>query len=198
MGILQRSSVLIAILVAWALAILWGARVTLTYANTPGSAAVPPAYWPSHAPLEQAKGRASLMIFIHPQCPCSRASVGELDRILVSVHDRVQTTVFFYVPPGSSEGWAHTDLWKSAAAIPTVQVLADRGAAAARRFGARTSGQALLYNANGRLIFSGGITAARGHSGDNDGREAIVSLLLGRESGRRTTPVFGCALYGDT
>ena len=183
---------------AWALAILLGARVLLTYSNTPGTPATPPADWPAQAPVEHAEGRASLVVFIHPQCPCSRATIGELDRILVSVHDRVHTTVFFYVPADSFEDWAHTDLWKSAAAIPTVRVLPDRDAAAARRFGARTSGQTLLYDSKRRLIFSGGITAARGHSGDNDGMDAIVSFLLGGRPRRRTTPVFGCALYGDT
>jgi hypothetical protein len=197
MGVLRRASVRIALIAAWALAILVGARVLLTYSNTPGTPAAPPPDWPAHAPVGHAEGRASLVVFIHPQCPCSRASVGELDRILVSVHDRVQTTVFFYVPADSFEDWAHTDLWKSAAAIPTVRVLTDRDAAAARRFGARTSGQALLYDSQRHLVFSGGITAARGHSGDNDGRDAIVSLLFGGQPRRRTTPVFGCALYGD-
>jgi hypothetical protein len=181
----------------WGLAILVGARVLLTYSNTAGTPAAPPVDWPSQAPVDHVQGRTSLVVFIHPQCPCSRASIGELDRILLSVNDRVQTTVFFYVPANSSEDWVHTDLWKSAAAIPTVRVLADRDAAAARRFGARTSGQALLYDSERRLVFSGGITAARGHSGDNDGSDAIVSLLLGGQPRRRTTPVFGCALYGD-
>jgi hypothetical protein len=197
MGVLPRSRVWIAIIAAWSLAILVGARVLLTYSNTPGTPASPPVDWPSQAPIKHADGRASLLVFVHPQCPCSRASIEELDRILVSVHDRVETTVFFYTPPQSSENWAHTDLWKSAAAIPTVRVLADRDARAARRFGARTSGQTLLYDSQRHLVFSGGITASRGHAGDNDGRDAIVSLLFGEQPHRRTTPAYGCALYGD-
>ena len=197
MGVLRLGSVRVAMIAAWALAILVGATVVLTYSNTPGRAAAPPVEWPPEAPVPHAEGRASLVLFVHPQCPCSRASIGELDRLLASVHDRVQTTVFFYVPGDSSEDWAHTDLWKSAAAIPNVRVMADRDAGAARRFGARTSGQALLYDSKRRLVFSGGITAARGHSGDNDGRDTIVSLLLSGRARRRTTPVFGCALYGD-
>jgi hypothetical protein len=87
---------------AWALAILVGARLLLTYSNTAGTPAAPPADWPAQAPVEHAEGHTSLVIFIHPQCQCSRASIGELDRILVSVNDRVQTTVFFYVPANSS------------------------------------------------------------------------------------------------
>jgi hypothetical protein len=140
----------------------------------------------------------TLLVFIHPQCPCSRASLGELARIIAAARDRVQTTVFFYVPPDSKEDWAHTDLWTSAASIPDVRVTADPDANIARQFGARTSGQTLLYDLHGNLAFSGGITAARGHSGDNDGRDSIVALLLGKTPRRSTTPVFGCGLFGDT
>ena len=197
MHFLQRTSARIAILSVWAVAIGWGVRILLLYSNTAGAAAQAPGEWPSGVPIEAAQARCSLVVFIHPQCPCSRSSLGELARIIATGRNRVQTTVFFYLPSSSAEDWAHTDLWETAAAIPNVRVLADPDAAAAKRFGARTSGQALLYDANHRLVFSGGITAARGHSGDNDGRDAIVDQLFGRTPRRRTTPVFGCALYGE-
>jgi len=69
----------------------------------------------------------------------------------------------------------------------------DDGVEAAR-FGAATSGQVILYDRDGRLLFSGGITASRGHAGDNDGRDAIVSLLGGGRGTRHSSPVFGCSL----
>ena len=49
-------------------------------------------------------------------------------------------------------------------------------------------------------LFAGGITASRGHSGDNAGRSVLVALLHGagpRPGGpvaRHTSPVFGCPL----
>jgi hypothetical protein len=52
----------------------------------------------------------------------------------------------------------------------------------------------ILYDAAGRLRFSGGITAARGHAGDNLGRSAIVELLEGDSPTATATPVFGCSL----
>ena len=63
-------------------------------------------------------------------------------------------------------------------------------------FHAATSGQTLLYDVNGRLAFNGGITARRGHSGPNDGRDAILSLLQDGFRLHETTPVFGCSLLG--
>ena len=65
-------------------------------------------------------------------------------------------------------------------------------------FHAETSGQTALYDATGNLLFSGGITSARGHEGDNDGRAAVVSLLTSDGAEERETPVFGCPLFGRT
>jgi hypothetical protein len=60
-----------------------------------------------------------------------------------------------------------------------------------------TSGQAFLYDAWGHLLFSGGITAARGHIGDNMGRRSVASLVSGKPSALTSTPVFGCPLIED-
>ena len=67
----------------------------------------------------------------------------------------------------------------------------------ARRFGVSTSGQTLLYDKAGALLFSGGITGARAHQGDNDGRRSIVALLNRKTPGRTATNVFGCSLFSD-
>jgi hypothetical protein len=69
--------------------------------------------------------------------------------------------------------------------------------ALARRFAAMTSGHALLYGPNGHLLFSGGITFARGHSGDNPGCDAVIALITTGENESRTAAVFGCSLLDD-
>jgi hypothetical protein len=80
--------------------------------------------------------------------------------------------------------------------LPDVTVLRDDAGVEARRFGAETSGQVLLYGADGRLMFSGGATGARAHPGDNLGRASIVALLNHAATLETTTPVFGCPLFG--
>ena len=100
-------------------------------------------------------------------------------------------------PSDAVAGWERTDLWDSAAAIPGVHVMTDEGGAQARVFGALVSGQTLLYGATGSLLFSGGITGARGHEGDNPGRTALTSILDWRPAGPIRTPVFGCYLYAE-
>jgi hypothetical protein len=108
---------------------------------------------------------------------------------------RVTAYVLFLKPAGFSEDWEKTDLWQSAANIPGVTAVIDDGGAEARRFHAATSGQTILYDAEGRLLFSGGITGSRGHSGDNAGRSAIVSLVNAGAADRAETFVFGCPLF---
>ena len=102
--------------------------------------------------------------------------------------------VLFIQPEGVSENWVQTDLWRTAAAIPGVTVSVDLEGLEARRFQAATSGQTLVYDVHGGLMFQGGITLARGHAGDNPGRDAIESLLKQKNTLSTTAPVFGCAL----
>jgi hypothetical protein len=102
--------------------------------------------------------------------------------------------VVFVRPPGVPEDWEKTDLWRSAARIPGVTVMGDTDGLEAARFGAQASGQTLFYNASGDLQFSGGITASRGHSGDNLGRSSLVALVTTGESTTNHTSVYGCSL----
>ena len=109
--------------------------------------------------------------------------------------------VFFYAPPQEASTWVKSDLWRTAKTIPGVRVFEDRDASIAKAFGSFTSGQTLLYGANGSLLFKGGVTAYRGHSGDNAGRTAIAALLGGEVPTQARlpveTPVFGCSLKGE-
>lgn len=181
----------------WLLAIGIGLWMLWNYQNSAGAAGVPPPRWPVNSRVEPVAGQATLVIMAHPHCPCSRASIGELALVMARCQGRVSAYVLFFKPPDFPEGWERTDLWDSAGRIPGVTVLSDEGGIEASRFNAVTSGATMLYDAEGRLLFSGGITASRGHSGDNDGRSAIVALATGDAPARPATPVFGCALVDE-
>ena len=140
----------------------------------------------------------TLVMLAHPHCPCTRASVGELAEVMARVQGRADAFVLFSKPASSGDDWDDTGLRRSAAAIAGVTVLSDADGAEARRFGAETSGHTLLFAADGRLLFSGGITQSRGHAGDNAGASAIVSLVHNEGAERAETFVFGCALPIDT
>lgn len=156
----------------------------------------PPAQWPAASTLRREGDAATLIMLVHPQCPCSRASVAELERLLVETRDRVQAHVLVVRPPGAPEPWERTALWDRAAAIPGVTVHTDLDGEQARLFGATASGHVVVYDAAGRLRFRGGITGARGHEGDNPGRSRARAAILEGDAGEG--PTFGCALlHGD-
>jgi hypothetical protein len=108
---------------------------------------------------------------------------------------RLNAYVLFIKPEGFTEDWEKTDLWQSASQIPGVQVISDPSGEEARRFDAVTSGQTMLYDLKGELVFRGGITASRGHSGDNAGRTAIVSIINHEIPDTNESHVFGCPLF---
>lgn len=199
--IIRRKALFIAmaipVLIAWVAAVGWGIHSLLAFSYTPGlsanlvdSAALPTEALPA--------GSSLLVMFVHPQCGCSRASIAELARIMANATAPVVARVYVYRAPGVDPGWERTDLWSSAAAIPGVEVSADDSGAIAARFGARVSGETQLYGQDGVRTFSGGITAARGHQGDNDGRRSVLASLAGTATGLRMTPVFGCYIHPST
>jgi hypothetical protein len=117
---------------------------------------------------------------------------------MTRLQGKVAAVVIFVRPKDFAEDWEFTDLWHSAQSIPGTRVLSDAGGVEAARFGAQASGQAMLYDASGNLRFSGGITASRGHSGDNAGRSAIVSLVTTGSAQTTRTSVYGCSLHDPT
>ena len=178
-------------------AVAVGLRLILNYENTPGISGASSQVWPVDSQIHRTPGLPTLVTMVHPHCPCSRASIGELALLMVRGQGLVNANVVFVKPRDFPDEWERSDLWSSAAMIPGVNVSVDNDGVEARRFGSRTSGQVMLYSADGRLIFSGGITAARGHSGDNYGRSAIIELLNDGAVEQRETPVFGCPLFAD-
>jgi hypothetical protein len=181
---------LAAIVAVWLAAVLGGSWYVWRYKTRPGAVADNAPSWPERtglAGLTRHTARPTLLAFIHPECPCSRATLRELARLLTQLGDRVATHVVFAV---SNRG----ENWDFASQLRGVTLHVDANGEAAARFGALTSGHTLLYDSSGLLRFSGGITAARGHEGDSSGRMHISSLVLRGQGTGGVTPVFGCAL----
>jgi hypothetical protein len=180
----------------WLLAIGAGFWWVLKYQNTNGPTGLTPEHWPAKTSLAHDPKRDTLVMFVHPQCPCTQASMEELNRLLAHAGDKVAAQILFFRPGQFTEQWTHAALWHSASAIPGVTVADDADGTQAHLFGADTSGYVLLYDTDGQLLFKGGITGSRGHAGDNAGEAAIVALLNGQTASVKQTPVYGCSLSG--
>jgi hypothetical protein len=185
---------------AWVIALAVSGSRLWRYDSVAGAAAAPPMTLPAVAGISRTNTMPTLVMLVHPQCPCSRASIEELSKLMTRCQGRVSAKVLMIRPSGVAEGWEKTGLWRSAAAIPGVTVEIDEQGRAARLFGAATSGQTILYAASGELLFSGGITESRGHIGDNAGRSAIESFVLEQRPPQTpaSTAVFGCPLFSPT
>jgi len=175
-------------------AVICGLGALWDYSNRPGLPAKAQATWPTKTHISRDPNFSTLIMFTHPRCECSEASMSELNQILTKINSKLNTIIIFVTPKNPDNSWKDTALWAGAKLIPGAQIILDAGGLEADRFGARTSGQILLYDKQGNLVFSGGITNARGHPGDSFGKTAVISFINEHRLDHKTTPVFGCAL----
>jgi hypothetical protein len=165
------------------------------YANTAGKSS--PAPGTISRSQDATSGRLQLNMFLHPHCPCSVASVNELARIMSRCAAQLDATVYFVRPESRPDDWERGSLWNLASSIPGVNVKSDVGGRIAKRFNASTSGEVFVYDRLGEFRFQGGITAARGHAGDNLGQSAVIAIALGGKTDVERSPVFGCPLRAE-
>jgi hypothetical protein len=194
---LAQSNTVVALgAVVWLAALGVGFAALLAYKNTPGADDVDghPGRWPAGTTVPRDPSRHTLVMFAHPRCPCTEASVTELGRVMSELSGHVSAVVVVVALEGVDEGWDSVSLAGRAGRIPGVTVVRDPDGREATRFGALTSGLVMLYDAGGTLQFSGGITASRGHEGDSFGERRVVSLVKTGTADRRDSPVFGCGL----
>lgn len=183
-----------AAVLAWALVVGGGWVALERYRARPGDPGDPPATWPADSVLARAEDRPTLVMWAHPRCPCTEASVAELARLVAVLDDRVLPIVALLVPADGGDEWRSTPIRAAAEAIPRVRVVEDVGHVEAGRFGAATSGHVVLYGPEGDLWFSGGLTPSRGHQGDSVGRGAILERVLGGDAVALSSAVYGCGL----
>jgi hypothetical protein len=184
--------------VIWAAVIGYGWGLFSHYENTPGTPQPSPVRWPLASRIHRSVLTPTLLMFLHPHCPCSRASLGELELIMAHCRDKAEVKIIFVKPLGTAMDWTKTDLWQRAMKVPGIEVMVDQNGREAGIFQASVSGQTMLYDVPGHLVFSGGITSSRGHSGDNDGRDSIESFLNEGKVMVPHTPVFGCPLLNQS
>lgn len=194
-----KFNVICVLMGAWIGALIVGYHCMLSY---PGEIAVQHSTWPENAQFEAKEGHWTVVMFAHPRCPCTRASLVELNKVLKASAVPLDAYVVFYRPENSSPEWAQTDLWKQAAAIPGVCVFDDEAGTLAKRFQAKCSGVVYVYGPLKRLRYFGGVTGSRGHVGENIGQLEVQTLLTPEKNQEHliqrnptTCSVFGCPLF---
>ena len=159
--------------------------------------AAPPPLRTISMPVETTGSRCLLVMAIHPKCPCSRASVGELARLASRFRDQLRCVVLAYQPHEQSANWIETDLVATVRGLPSTKVLIDVDGRDAAALGMSTSGAVVLCSPQGEPLFWGGTAIGRGHCGDNLGSDAITSVLTDGQLAQASQPVYGCRIQSD-
>ena len=184
------------------LAMLWlafagaGFCMLWDYAQQPGSIGKVSKAWPANVSEEiLAADQPTLLVFLHPECGCSRAALAELERVAVRAQRPCAIRIYFNDSEALARPAKDGELWASAIRIPGAMLITDSEGQITRAFGAETSGTCLLFDSKKRLLFQGGITGSRGHEGDNPNEDALLAALDGRSTGRVQCNVYGCAIF---
>jgi hypothetical protein len=178
----------------WIAAAVGGTAYIFLYESRPAAVAEVAQTWPDSVGLVRNENGFSLVMAVHPKCSCTRASVAELNKLMLAWGGQVRAVALVTKPFEVADLWSETDVTARLREIPGVAVVRDLGGAKSAAFGAQNSGQTLLYDAAGQLVFAGGITAFRGHEGPSVGVEALKQIVAGQAAPSRNTKVFGCSL----
>src|SRR3954470_1075599 len=110
MGVFPEKRAWLLVLLVWLGLIAAGYAWLLRYGFAPGRiASAPKIVPPSVAPSNYA-GHAQIFLALHPRCPCSRATVKELAKILSRIPETINTTVLLYKPANEGESWLQSSL----------------------------------------------------------------------------------------
>ena len=193
--------------VLWLAAIVASFYFLGVYENSPGKLGTIPEKWLKTSQIAITRQKPTLLVFLHPRCPCSKATLGALEIVISRSINPCEIIVVFYTPKDEKENWYQTHLFYNTQKISrflqqnkpgtALNIYIDLEAQEAKKFGVRTSGTVLLYDQTHSLRFHGGITLSRGHfdSGDNFGVNAVVNILNNKATKITQTPVFGCSIF---
>ncbi|EAQ79967.1 hypothetical protein [Blastopirellula marina] len=185
-----------AIVVGWGVALcaVWWSMTAYSY-QIDGTA-LPIVAWPSDANLSIAADRPTVLLFLHPRCPCSAASLTELEQAILETPAarKPRVLVIAAVPTQYDAQWTETRNVVRGEQLPHASVVIDAGGLESHKFGVVSSGHVMAFAPSGELLFSGGVTQSRGHAGNNTGRASLIRALTGVAFSTAEIPVFGCRL----
>src|SRR5271170_6044671 len=97
-----RAIILSSVVALWLATVICGMAMLWNYAMAPGDPGMAPRAWPTTTRIARNPSRLTLVMALHPHCPCSRASVGELARLMTGATGKLDAYVLFVQPAGFS------------------------------------------------------------------------------------------------
>ncbi len=128
-------------------------------------------------------------MFVHPECTCTLASLEQLRRLEALTGNGIAADIVLWHPSVSHNQRDWT------AESGGAKIFNDQSGQEARPFGAKTSGQTLIYDEAGQLAYAGGLTVFRAEPG---GDPLLQQILRGIGAPNQKTAlekaVFGCPI----
>ncbi|MFZ4576589.1 MAG: hypothetical protein ACOYN0_19570 [Phycisphaerales bacterium] len=185
----------------WLIVLAGAMGATHAYMGRAGPSGGPVLDWPAACGLSLATDRPTAVVFVHPRCPCTSATIKNLALGMTdSSSGMLRPLSVIVVLSGPAATGDDGGFLERFSRLGSPSVVNDPAGAIAARFGAATSGHVVLCGADGKVRFSGGVTSGRGHEGwcgalDSLGR--VLGDAAGARVGDRpeTTPVYGCPLF---
>ena len=171
-------------------AVLW--QQSERFRFTQGASSVAANTWPRLSKLARPADLPCLLVFVHEECPCARATFVELRKVLASVG---KASWGWSIRPLQLEVAFHRITAKTARQYyargkPEIEFVDPAEAESIRCHHIRLC---CSFESKRQPPFHGGITSGRGHEGDNVA-EARLSLRLIGELARVESSTYGCSL----
>src|SRR5688572_28570682 len=87
--------------VAWVAATGMGFARLWRYEGASAPVSATPQTWPSESSLQRDARIATLVMLLHPKCPCSRATIDELSRLMAHCQGTLVAKVLIVKPDGA-------------------------------------------------------------------------------------------------
>src|SRR5690349_5971168 len=90
----HRNGIILA-LTFWMVGVACGVAYLFKYEFTSPARVDANNHWPTGTHCRLAANKPTLVMFVHPRCPCSRASMNELATLMSHVQESVSSEVLF-------------------------------------------------------------------------------------------------------
>jgi hypothetical protein len=135
-----------------------------------------------------------VIVFAHPFCPCTRATLNKLDESLTRFPAGVSIRVIFSTFGLPVSAVSSSAIVAQARRLKGVEVESDNSGTKASEFNAKVSGEVFAFNRQGSCVFHGGLTSGRGHQGESIGQRELELRVCENVNEPYIGPVFGCTL----
>lgn len=131
------------------------------------------------------------LLFLHPECPCSDASIYEITQ-MQKLNSEMNFKIIISYPKNTYNKWVSSNRAKrQLLKNKSIELIDDKNNVLSDAFGASTSGVTLIFKEENNLVFAGGITPSRGHLGRTIAHEIIKEASLFSFT---KNEVYGCSI----